>query len=203
MNIACTIALVLLMDVSASVGEKDFHLQQQGLSQAFADPALQHTIVSQPNGVAITLIHWGTTPKTVVPWTHLRTVYDSAEFGQTLGDVRWRHAGNMTAMGNAINYAINSFEDSPCEPEQKIIDISGDGESNSGVDPAVARDRAAQALITINALAVLNKLEPEADTYFRDKVVTPDGFVMVVDAQEDFARAIRRKLSLEISRLKP
>jgi len=203
MKIACTIALVLLMDVSASISEKDFQLQTNGLALAFAHPTVQQAVANQLDGVVVKLIHWASTPRTVLEWTHLRSSEDLQKFSQRIQAVGHRHAGGMTATGEAINRSIDAFNHTPCEPEQKIIDISGDGESNMGVDPAVARDRAAEALITINGLVVLNKMEPEVANYFRNKVITPDGFVVVADGHEDFAQAMRRKLSMEISRLLP
>lgn len=196
---ACTLALVLLMDVSGSVTNRHYELQQQGLIAAFEDPQLQQIILSQPAGVAITLQQFGTVSEVVINWRHLRNRSDIERFVIDLAQMERAEPGGSTGVGQAMRSAIEAFEAVPCEPEQRVIDVSADGESNVGVHPSAVRDLAQDRLITVNALPIVSMSELELASYFRDHVITSDGFVVVADGVGDFGRAIRRKLALEIA----
>ena len=79
-----------------------------------------------------------------------------------------------------------------------MIDVSGDGRRNTGVDPAHARDRALVAGITVNGLAIVNE-DPALDIYYRGRVIGGAGaFLLTARDFDDFARAMRLKLLTEI-----
>jgi Ca-activated chloride channel homolog len=196
---ACTLALVLLMDVSGSVTNRHYELQQQGLVSAFEDPQLQQIILSQPDGVVIQLQQFGTDSEVVVNWQHLRSPRDIQRFVRELAQMQRAEPGGSTGIGVAMRRAIEAFDHAPCTPEQRVIDVSADGESNVGVHPSVMRDLAQELAIQVNGLPIVSEQEPELADYFRSHVITPDGFVVVADGVSDFARAIRRKLTLEIA----
>jgi hypothetical protein len=86
---------------------------------------------------------------------------------------------------------------------RQVIDISGDGPNNVGQTVDVVRDRAVEAGIIINGLAIM--LRPSGgpvmlDEYYADCVIGgPGSFVLPVHQIEDFATAVRRKLVLEVS----
>jgi hypothetical protein len=96
---------------------------------------------------------------------------------------------------------------SPLKGMRQVIDISGDGPNNSGNPVEPARDKAIEAGIVINGLAIM--LRPSGapgglDKYYADCVVGgPGSFVLPVHNIEDFAIAVRRKLVMEISGLTP
>ena len=199
MSIMCTIALVLLLDVSHSVDSHEYRMQQEGVAQAFASPQLQQVIQAQPEGLIVSVVHWGSTALTSIGWTLLRNAQDAADFAQRVMHSERQDTGGSTALGNAVNYAMRRLDQLPCEPEQRVIDVSGDGESNTGIDPADMRDLAQAQGITINGLPILSREEPTVDQYYQNQVITADGFVIVAQGFEDFGRAIRRKLTLEIA----
>jgi len=101
------------------------------------------------------------------------------------------------------------LSDCPFEPVRRVIDVSGDGVTNSGEPAEQARDRAAAEGITINGLPVMNdrptfgRLPPvPLDEYFRESVVGgPGAFVVVAGDFESFGVAVRRKLAREIPAL--
>lgn len=194
----CALALVLLMDVSASMSDHSYRLQRDGVRDAFLNPQLQQIIEREPDGVAITVIEWASTSVTVVPWQHLRTTSDVTEFAQKVSVLN-RAAWGFTALGNAVHHALNEIEHAPCEPDRSIIDVSGDGVTNEGVSATHARDRAHAQGVIINGLPILAHDNRDMEMYYRENVITPGGFVIVAHGFEDFARAIRRKLVLEIT----
>ena len=92
-----------------------------------------------------------------------------------------------------------------------MIDVSADSAySWNGVPLALARERALEAGITINGLAVLCRscsgrpaggdLEGE---FARRIIGGPASFVVTVDSDTSFADAVRKKLLLEIAGLEP
>jgi len=82
---------------------------------------------------------------------------------------------------------------------RKVIDISGDGRTNQGSNPARARDDAVAQGITINGLAILNE-DGLVDRHYLANVIGGTGsFVLQADDYSDFARAIVEKLIKEIA----
>lgn len=197
--LACAVALILLVDVSGSVSPTNYELQKRGIAEAFKDPQVQKTIEAQPGGVALSLHEWADTSDVVIPWVILKTKKDSEDLADKILDLHFS-SGMTTAMGEAIVKGVDYFESTPCEPERKVIDVSGDGPSNFGIEIEVARKKAIDNLVTINGMPILTPVEPTLLEYYTDKVITSDGFILSADGYEDFTRAIKRKLILEIAK---
>ncbi len=197
--LACAVALILLVDISSSVSEKNYELQKRGIAEAFKDPQIQKTIEAQPGGVALSLHEWTDTSNVSIPWVILKTKKDLEDLSNKILNLKYA-IGMTTAMGDAIIKGVEYFDSTPCEPERKIIDVSGDGPSNTGVEIEVARKKAIDNLVTINGMPIITTVEPRLSDYYIDKVITPDGFVLSADGYEDFTRAIKRKLIFEIAK---
>jgi hypothetical protein len=94
------------------------------------------------------------------------------------------------------------FGDLPYETDRKVLDISGDGESNVGGSVDEARDRALIADITINGLPIQTYYEPGLADYYEQHVIGgPGSFLIVAKGFDDFARAVAAKLVREIAAL--
>jgi hypothetical protein len=197
--LACAIALILLVDVSGSVTQTNYELQKRGLALAFQDPQVQKTIESQPGGVALAVHEWTDTTDVVISWVLLKNKTDSEQFASKILNLKYPH-GMSTAMGDAIAKAVDYFESAPCEPDRKVLDVSGDGASNSGLDIEISRKKAIDNLVTINGMPILTPVEPQVMEYYRDNVISPDGFLVAAHGYEDFTRAIKRKLIMEIAK---
>ena len=108
--------------------------------------------------------------------------------------MRW----GATAIGEAISYSRELFEDNGFEGLRKVIDVSGDGISNQGTVPILTHKETAKARVTVNGLAILTG-EPSLDIYYRAQVMSgPRAFVERAEGFDDFAVAMRRKLIREI-----
>jgi len=196
---ACALALVLLVDVSGSVSPDRYELQHTGVAQALTDPHVQHVLLSQPGGMAITVIEWSDRRHVVVPWHMVQSADDVSAVAETLRGAQRSMTGS-TAMGDAMAEGVATFGRAPCEPVRKVIDVSGDGRNNDGsVAPDDVRVRAHAQGITVNGLPIRGD-EPDVADYYRNHVVTEDGFVIEAKSFDDFAVAIRYKLLMEISR---
>ncbi|MBK8161502.1 MAG: DUF1194 domain-containing protein [Rhodospirillaceae bacterium] len=62
--------------------------------------------------------------------------------------------GYLTAIGNAIIFAVNEIESNGFDGLEKKIDVAGDGRNNAGHNPVTAGALALARGITINGLAI-------------------------------------------------
>ncbi len=104
------------------------------------------------------------------------------------------------------------FEKNDYSGVRQVIDLSGDGPNNEGEKIPTARDRAAAQGVTVNGLPIINdRPSPygyppykDLDLYYINCVIGgPGALIVLADTQADFARAIRKKLILEIANKTP
>ena len=197
---AAGLALVLAVDVSASVTADTYVLQRNGIARAFEDPRVAGAISAVPGGIEALVLEWSDPERIAVTvgWTRLADGAGAAAFAAAVRATQ-RNSKGLTAIGPALLAAAAEFEHMPEPAERRIIDISGDGMANFGVSPSVARDSVVAARITINALVILTG-EPWLEAYYRRNVVGgPGAFVAVARDFASFAKAMQRKLVLEIA----
>lgn len=196
------VQLVLAIDSSSSVTMDEYYLQLEGYSAAFRHPDLLKAIQSGPEGaVAVALFEWSSGRQQVInlPWRVLRDETSLAAFADELAVAPRLVIGGETAIGDAIDFAVQLFQVSTATGGRLVIDISGDGVSNRGRDVSAARDDALVQGITINAVAILNE-EPSLDTYYKAFVIGGTGsFALAARDYSDFQEVIVRKLVREIS----
>jgi hypothetical protein len=83
---------------------------------------------------------------------------------------------------------------------KRIVDVSGDGASNCGVDLPGMRTAALKEGITINGLPIVTAIEPKVADWYADNVIGgPGAFTVVADGNGGFAEAFLRKLTVEIA----
>ena len=198
---ACAgLALVLAVDVSASVTADSYLLQRDGIARAFENPRLAGAISAVPGGIEALVLEWSDPDCTAVTvgWTRLADADSAAAFAAAVRATK-RSSGGLTAIGPALLAAAAAFDHTPEPAPRRIIDISGDGMANFGLPPAVARDRIVAAGIAINGLAILTE-EPWLEAYYRSNVIGgPGAFVVAVRNFRSFADAMLRKLMQEIA----
>lgn len=193
--------LVLAVDVSSSVSRHEYELQMRGLADAFRSAEVIAAIRAYaPHGVAVALFQWGGTGEQAVmmPWSAVRGGADAEAVAGAIDlSLRLSEYGG-TALGEAILVAAGMFEGNGFEGARRVIDVSGDGHANLGIQPAQARDAALAVGITVNGLVIVNE-EPDLADYYHANVIGGAGAFLIgaVDF-EDFSRAIRAKLVREI-----
>jgi hypothetical protein len=195
------IELVLALDASASVDDREFDLERRGLALAFQDPEVLHQIeLLQPLGAAIAVIEFGGPGETrvMIPFTRIADARDARAFGFRIGLIhRWMYASS-TSITDAIADGSRLIETSDMEGARKIIDVSGDGSDNAGGDLDAAREVARAADITVNGLPIMADDASLAD-YYRDHVIVgASAFVEPAGDFDDYAHAIREKLLREL-----
>ena len=201
---AAGLALVMAVDVSASVSADTYLLQRNGIARAFENPRLADAISAQPGGIEALVLEWSD-PESIavtVEWQQMVDASSAAAFAAAVRATR-RSSNGLTAIGPALLAAAAQFDRMPEPAAQRIIDISGDGMANFGLPPKRARDRVVAAGISINALAILTE-EPWLEGYFRRYVIGgPDAFVVAVRNPGSFAEAMLRKLVREVAEDRP
>jgi len=211
---AVELELVLAADVSGSMDVVEAGLQRQGYARAFRHPDVVAAIRESGRGrIAVAYIEWAGAgdQRTLVGWTEIADAGSAAAFAAALERPGVR-IEEGTSISRAIAFAAALFDGNGFRGKRRIIDISGDGPNNMGGNVTRARDRALAAGIVINGLPITGQrpsvsgfpLLPDLDTYFADCVIGGAGaFIVVAEGFDDFARAIRKKLVLEIAGVTP
>lgn len=193
--------LILAVDCSASVDAHEYTLQMRGIADAFRAPEVVQAIsAAAPNGIAVTLVQWSgaTMQVQAITWRRVHDAESANRLAATIEASPRRIRWGATAIGEMLKFARRLFDDNDFNGTRRVIDLSGDGSSNQGEFPTLARLPIVASGIVINGLAILND-EPTLDRYYRRQVIGGErSFVLSARDFVDFANAIRRKLIREI-----
>lgn len=208
------VELVLAVDISYSVDLEEARRQREGYVAALAHPDVISAIQAGPHGrIAVTYVEWADAgfQRPAAPWTMIASEEDAAAFAAIVAAAPLER-GHYTAIGSAIADAVDRIETNEFAGIRRLIDISGDGPQNHGIDLAEARAIARAAGITVNGLPIITErpghwtrpAEINLDEYFDQNVLTgPGAFVLAVREPEDIQMAILRKMTLEIAGAAP
>jgi len=196
--IGCDIALALAVDVSGSVDSEEYRIQMHGLADALRDGTVADALVRAK--ARVMLVEWTGESRQYlsIPWTDIATYDDVVSLANAvdLAPRAWQHFS--TAIGSALGYTTALFNGNEgCR--RKVIDISGDGASNEGVDPATLRSELWAQSFTVNAL-VIEGSEPDLTSYFWEHVIAGENaFVMTANGFADYPAKIKLKLLRELT----
>ncbi len=206
--------LVLAVDISYSVDEDEARRQREGYVAALAHPDVISAIEGGPLGrIAVTYVEWADSrfQRAAADWTVIASEEDALGFAATVAAAPLER-GHYTAIGAAIADSVRRIETNQYQGYRRLIDISGDGPQNQGMDLAEARALADEARIIVNGLPVITDqpgrwvrpVEVNLDAYFEENVITgPGAFVLAARTAEEFRTAILRKMTLEIAGAAP
>ncbi|MEO5755946.1 MAG: DUF1194 domain-containing protein [Mesorhizobium sp.] len=203
--IAVDVELVLAVDISLSMDEKEFALQRAGYVEALRHADFIKAVRAGTTGrIAIAYFEWAGTVRddAVVAWQ----IIDSADSANAFADkIAARPFRNFrgTSISGALAFGTNLFDGTGFAGERSVIDISGDGPNNIGPPVTATRDAAVAKGIVVNGLPILISPSPtfkHLDDYYAQCVTGgPGSFVLPIYAASEFSTAIRRKLVLEVS----
>lgn len=196
---AVDLALVLAVDVSASVDYEEFALMLGGLAAAFEDPDVIAAATGGPRGaVAVAALFWSEAQEVALPWTRLARAADGAALAAALLAAPRLPRAGATALGEGLIAALTLLGRCPAPATRQVVDVSGDGAGNRGRASGPVRDVAVAAGVVINGLAVLNE-EPDLLQHYAAEVIGgPGSFALPCGDYADFAEAIGRKLVREM-----
>ena len=209
--------LVLAADISRSVDEVKFQLQRSGYAAAFSDSRVIEAIRAGRSGrIAVAFVEWSgvSSQKIVIDWTVISNDDTGREFGDRIIEAP-RAFANSTSISAGIEFAMTQLDRAPYETLRRVIDVSGDGDNNSGRDVTTARAEAIAKGVTINGLVILT--EPPSHSYsshtnppgglanyYRNNVIGgPGAFVMVAENFNSFGNVLVKKLITELAQAEP
>lgn len=207
------LALVLAVDVSGSMSDRELNAQRAGYVSAFRHPALAWSIESGENGrIAVAYLEWAGIyeQNVLVPWTVIDDASDAKGFANMLAAAP-TYSGRGTSISLGLLAAWHLFDEPHISGTRRVIDVSGDGPNNAGPTVSAVRDELIAQGVTINGLALTFTAKRIVDSsdriganyveaYYRECVAGGVGaFVVAVDSIESFAAAIQKKLLLEIA----
>jgi hypothetical protein len=170
-----------------------------------------------PSGrIAVSFVEWSGpfSQKIVIDWTVISDDETARLFGDRLVEAP-RAFADSTSISAGIDFATTQLDRAPYEAHRRVIDVSGDGDNNSGRPVTAARDEALAKGVTINGLVILtetpslfysNHTDPPGGlaNYYRHNVIGGDGaFVVIAKNFNAFGNAIIKKLIGEIARAEP
>lgn len=205
--------LVLAVDVSRSMDADEQALQRAGYIDAFRDPDVLRAIRNGALGrIAVTYLEWAGAglQQVVLPWTVIHDRASAESVARALERVPFERR-RRTSISDALLFSAQQFGVGGFEGQRRVIDISGDGPNNAGYPVLQARETVLAQGITVNGLPIMLKGGyagffdvKDLDLYYEECVIGGLGaFFVTVQDPSEFARAIRRKMILEIAGHRP
>lgn len=207
------VELVLAVDISYSMDEEEQRLQKAGYAEAITSPEVLAAIARGPLGrIAVSYVEWAGAPeqRVVVDWTLIDGKASAEAFAARILAQPIRRA-YRTSISGVLMFSAPMFERNSFEGTRQVIDVSGDGPNNQGIEVTEARDEVLRKGIVINGLPILIKRPNfgtmdivELDTYYSECVIGGEGsFVVPIKSREAFGAATRMKLLMEIAGIAP
>jgi hypothetical protein len=194
--------LVLAVDSSASVDDREFELQVRGMAQAFRDRSVIKAINSgHHRAIAVTVVEWASADFQIVdiPWMVIDGPQAADRMAALLETMPRTIRTGATSISGALRFAASLFGNNGFDGVRQVIDLSCDGRNNQGPEVSLAREIVIGRGITINGLTILNE-HPTLNFYFEQKVIGGNGaFVEIASNYQSYADAFLRKLVKEVT----
>ncbi len=193
--------LVLAVDVSGSISTAEFSLQKNAYVNAFRDSSVISAIQAGTEGsIAVNLVYWSSfNQQQQSGWYFVNDATTANAFATFIDGWARPFSGN-TGVGEALYYSAGLFAGNDYSGTENVIDLSGDGQDNSGnaYSAAGGRDYAlANGVDKINALAIQSL---SLVTYYENNVIGGTGsFASFASDFDDFEFALKGKLVREIT----
>ena len=196
----CKLALALALDISASVDNREYRLQIEGLADAIEHPSVIEAVLTpKDDHIVVAVYEWSgyTDQQPVIEWSRL----DSADAIRAFAARLRAHARPQgylaTAIGKAVEFGGALLRAAPpCR--RRVLDVSGDGINNIGIGPQYFYQRGDLDGVIVNGLVILGATPDPLTYYQREVIFGPGAFVITAESYTDYRRAMRIKLIREI-----
>ena len=142
--------LLLAVDLSGSMDERDFQLNGQWVDRLTATKAIAKEFIERRLGDRIGLILFGREAYLQTPLT-----FDRATVQILLDEAFIGLAGQETAIGDAIGLGIRTLSDAGIQQNRRVLVLLTDGANTAGViDPLKAADLARDRGMVIYAIGI-------------------------------------------------
>ncbi len=183
------------------MNRNEFALQIKGIAAAFKDPAVLKAVGDlAPLGVAVAVTQWGGPGESriVQPFTLITTATEAKAFGFVVSLGSRHFSATTTSIATAIEDSVALLDGNGFDGQRRVIDISGDGKDNSGLDLDAVRRTAKASGVTVNGLAIESEQSGLFEYYQQNVIIGADSFAVQAADFDDYARAIREKLLREL-----
>lgn len=203
---SCRQALAVGLDVSGSVDPTEYQMQRDGLATALMSPAVRDVILRAGTApIDIAVFEWSGPQHQVMlqPWITIDGADTLTGIAGNLRKAPRVNGSPTTAIGAALLFGASLLDQRP-NCWKRTLDISGDGQANTGPRPqdviGVSPTTVVNALV-IGAASGMSETK-ELSSYFSAYVIRGSGaFVEVANGFEDYAEAMERKLLRELQSL--
>lgn len=211
---ACSLALILGLDVSGSVDAREYQQQIDGVGRALLSDEVRTTMLAHGGlPVAILVYEWSDSnaQSLIADWTIIDSEAPLEALGLRVLSHRRTLAPDATSIGSAMLFAAEQFARGP-DCLRRTLDVSGDGKNNAAPAPEHARDAPGLAAVTINGLVIGADAPATGDSrlveigelvaYYQSRVINgPGAFVETAFGFDDYEAAMIRKLLRELPAL--
>ncbi len=199
---AVDLALVLAVDGSASVTYEEFGLIAGGMAAALREPPIIAALIGGPARASVcSLLLWSGAgaQEVIADWTLITSEAGAHAFADQVDNTPRSVPAGETAIGEALLASLTLLSHIPDTPARQVVNVIGDGRSNSGIAPGPVRDRMAAAGITINGLCILHEEPDLLASYTQEVIGGPGAFAVTCQDYPAFAAAMRQKLARELN----
>lgn len=188
---ASLIELALVVDASGSISGSQWNLQMQGYSNAIG------SVLPADGSVAVSVIRFGNTASVVRGMTLIDDVTSKNDLVSFFLGLSQSGDGFMTCISCGIIQAESTFSGNAA---RAVIDVSTDGRSNRGVDPA-----GPETVVGTSAWAVENGMADVVNTIGIGRFANvdfeygPDAFSMMASDFDTFEDVLKLKLQRELA----
>ena len=197
----CRQALALGLDVSGSVDSHEYRLQLDGLAAALESPeVIEKLLASSKTVINLSVYEWSGPghQRILQDWTALTSRSVIADIADGLRQSTRIPADPSTGLGRAMLFGAELLSQRP-DCWSHSLDLSGDGQSNSGPRPQDVRLDPLLKNVVVNAL-VIGASVPDRDltSYFEAYVLHGIGsFTIQAVSFKEFEAAMIKKLLRE------
>lgn len=199
---SCDTSLVLLLDESQSIADRDWLKQVHATADAIEHPDIVE-IFTRKGGVALAVDSFDDAVQRRLDWTVVRTQEEANAFASRLREMAGSQKQGTTDIGSALDHALDSFGGTPCQRVKDIIDISTDATNNGSPYARImlerARKRAVAEGVVINGIGVDGYSHgEEVLRLLKENIITPTGFAQGT-SWNDYGEEIYKKLREELT----
>jgi Ca-activated chloride channel family protein len=197
----CEVALVVAIDVSRSVDAREFDLIRHGTAEAFRHKEILRLVDWLEGGIAVAVTQWSGEEEQAVTldWRHVTGSVEMMATADAIDEMRRAFRYELTAPGEALAHAAALLDAAPVSCRRQVIDLSGDGVRNAGLDTAQIADSIEARGVTINGLVVRGDTPDPLEFYETEVRRGPLGFIEIAEGYVDFGEAMFRKLLRELT----
>jgi len=199
---SCESAIVFLVDASGSMTQPELDIARRSHAEAMTSFEVLSAVADSASGrVAVAYLEYGDAPILKIDWMLVDGPEAAGIFASRVMDGgAAAESSTSTALGRALIMADEVLARAPCVTTRLVVDVFGDGASNSGPNEYLGRNMILSRGAVINAIPLMrDPAGNDVDRHFAEFVVGgPGSFSMPVKDIGAMPMALRSKIVQEL-----